>query len=422
MAENLSTQLKKYLSPLILKLLKEAGKKAEGLGLKLYMVGGVVRDLFLGRPNYDLDMVVEGDAIALAQEMAEESQAKLTTHPRFGTATLRFTGFSLDFTTARSETYASPGALPTVKPGMIKDDLIRRDFSINAMAISLTPQDFGELLDLYHGRDDLKNGLIRILHSNSFTDDATRILRAIRYEQRLGFKLETETRRLLCRDASLLNTISGDRIRHEFYRLLMDEDKPERFFRRAQKLDVLNKLHPALKGNGWLGNKFAMARQVYKRIGPTPIYFCLLVYHMTEKEAEQFMYRLNMPKGLAEAMRHTLKLKPKLHRLADPKLKPSDIYQLLHDYTTQAIRTNAVATDSPIVSQRLKLYLNKLSYVKPLLNGDDLKKMGILEGPKVGELLKTLHKARLNGEVKTKEDEEKLVRGLMQKTKKYEPK
>ena len=130
---------------------------------------------------------------------------------------------------------------------------------------------------------------------------------------------------------------------------------------------------------------------------------------MNENENEQFLSRLNMPKGLAEAMQHTLKLKKELQKLENPNLKPSDIYQLLRSYTTQAIRANAVATDSLVIGPRLKLYLNKLSYVKPLLDGDDLKKIGIPAGPLMGELLKALQQARLNGEVKTREDEDKLV-------------
>ena len=180
MSENLSSQLEKYLPPPVLALVKIAGQEASELGQELYIVGGVVRDLFLGRANFDFDLVVEGEAIKLARKMAKDSQAKLIIHPRFGTAKLNYPGFSLDLATARSETYSQPGALPTVKPGSLKDDLIRRDFSINAMALHLNPQRFGELIDLYNGKDDLERRLIRILHPKSFIDDATRILRAIR--------------------------------------------------------------------------------------------------------------------------------------------------------------------------------------------------------------------------------------------------
>ena len=414
MSQNFALQLERYLPLPILRLVKDAGEKASRLGQEVYIVGGVVRDLFLGRPNFDLDLVVEGDAIKLAQELAKGSQVKLTVHSRFGTAKLSYTDFSLDLATARRETYSRPGVLPTVQTGNITDDLYRRDFSINAMALRLTPQSFGELVDLYHGKDDLEHGLIRILYPKSFIDDATRILRALRYEQRLGFKLETETAELLRRDAVMLNTISGDRLRHEL-ELILKEDYPERILRRAEELRVLNKLHPSLKGDGWLGQKFVQVRQMTKRTSPSPLYLCLLIYKLTEEENEQFISRLNFSKVLAQAMRHTLQLKAQLHSLDKPKLRPSDIYQSLYDYTPLAIQANALASESPVVSRHLQLYLEKLRYVKPLLDGEDLKRMGIPQGPQLGELLNALHEARLNGKVKTRQDEEKLAHGWRSK-------
>jgi tRNA nucleotidyltransferase (CCA-adding enzyme) len=367
-----------------------------------------MRDLFLGRANFDFDLVVEGDAISLAKRLARDSQAKLTIHSRFGTAKLDYPGFSLDLATARSETYSKPGALPTVKPGSLKDDLIRRDFSINAMALHLNPQRFGELIDLYHGKDDLEHRLIRILHSKSFIDDATRILRAIRYEQRLGFKLEAETEKLLRRHVAMLDTISGDRIRHEL-ELILKEDEPERALRRAEELEVLSQLHPSLKGNGWLSKIFTKARQADIRASLLILYQCLLIYNLTEKANKKFTSHLNFPKNSAQAMRETLQLKAQLHSLTNPKLKPSEIYQLLHVYSAPAIQANALASESLVASKHMNLYLSKLRYVKPLLNGEDLKKMGIAAGPKIGAILSALHKAKLDGKVHTRKDEEKLI-------------
>ena len=408
MPDNLSSQLEEYLPQQILKLVKGAGEKGSQLGQEVYLVGGAVRDLFLGRTNFDLDLVVEGDAIRLAQELAKDSQAKLTVHPRFGTAKLSYTDFSLDLATARRETYSQPGALPTVQPGRLTDDLRRRDFSINAMALCLAPQRFGELVDFHHGKEDLDNGLVRVLHPNSFIDDATRILRGLRYEQRLGFKLEPKTAELLRRDVVMLDTISGDRIRHEL-ELILKEDCPERVLRRADELGVLRKLHPSLKGNGWLSERFDQARRLYKRTSPSSLYLCLLIYNLTDKENEQFLSRLNFPKRLAQAMRHTLQLKTQLHSLASLQIRRSDIYQSLHGYTPHAIQANALASESPAVSRHLQLYLTKLRYVKLLLNGEDLQRMGVPPGPQLGKLLEALHEARLNGEVRTREEEEKLV-------------
>ncbi len=414
MLENLSSHLEKYLPPPVLALVKIAGKEAGEMGLGLYIVGGVVRDLLLGRANLDFDLVVEGDTISLARRLTKDSQAKLTIHSRFGTAKLDYPGFSLDLATARSETYSKPGALPTVKPGDLKDDLIRRDFSINAMALHLNPQRFGELIDLYHGKDDLEHRLIRILHPNSFIDDATRILRAVRYEQRLDFTLEAETEKLLRRDVPMLDTISGDRIRHEL-ELILKEDKPERVLRRAGELGILRQLHSSLKVNDWLSHKLEQARQSYKQTSLPLLYLCLLIYNLTEMANEKFIPRLNFPKNSAQAMHHTLKLKAQLHSLANSQLKPSDIYQSLHSYTTTAIQVNALASESPIASRHLQLYLTKLRYVKTLVSGEDLKKMGIPAGPRIGEILNTLHKARLNGEVRTRKEEEKFVHTWRQK-------
>jgi len=409
MTENLSTQLEKYLPKPVLALTKIAGREASELGLVLYIVGGVVRDLFLGRANFDFDLVVEGDAISLARRLAKDSQAKLTTHPRFGTAKLNYPGFSLDLATARSETYSKPGALPIVKPGKLKNDLLRRDFSINAMALCLTPHRFGELIDPYNGKDDLDNKLIRILHPNSFIDDATRILRAIRYEQRLGFKIEADTEKLLRRDVAMLDTISGDRIRHEL-ELILKEDKPELVLWRVGELNVLHQLHPSLKGNGWLSKKFEQARKADIRASLPTLYLCLFIYNLNDKQNEGFVSRLNFPKNPTQATRHTLQLKVQLHKLANPQLKPSDLYQSLHGYTTTAIQANSLASESPIASQHLQLYLTKLRYTKTLLSGEDLKRMGIPAGPQIGEILNALHKARLNGETKTRKEEENFVR------------
>jgi tRNA nucleotidyltransferase (CCA-adding enzyme) len=412
MTENLSAQLDRYLPPPVLALIKIVGKDAGKMGQELYLVGGVVRDLFLGRANFDFDLVVEGDAIALAQKLARESHAKLITHSRFGTAKLQYPEFSIDLATARKETYSQPGALPTVEQGSLKDDLIRRDFSINAMALHLNPRQFGELIDLYHGRDDLKHRLIRILHNKSFSDDATRILRALRYEQRLGFKLEAETEKSLRSDVIMLDTISGDRLRHEL-ELILKEAEPERILRRAEGLGVLGRLHPSLKGNGWLSKTFTRAREIDKRTTLSNLYLSLLIYNLPEKPVEELISRLNFPKNIAEVMRQTLQLKIKLPKLTDTGLKPSDIFISLNGYSSIAIQTNALASESLVASNNINLYLHKLRYVKQILSGDDLKKMGISKGEKIGEILDALQKAKLDGEVQTRDDEEKLVNNLL---------
>jgi tRNA nucleotidyltransferase (CCA-adding enzyme) len=212
---NLARQIEQYLPKPLLELVKDISRQAAKHGQRVYLVGGVVRDLLLGYPNFDLDVVVEGDAVKLAQQVAETGRVKLLAHHRFGTAKLRYEDSVVDLATARKETYARPGALPAVTPGTLEDDLIRRDFSINAMAMSVAANDYGELIDPHRGKTDLEHRLIRVLHPKSFSDDATRILRGVCYEQRLGFEFEARTARLLERDVPMLDTISGDRIRHE---------------------------------------------------------------------------------------------------------------------------------------------------------------------------------------------------------------
>jgi tRNA nucleotidyltransferase (CCA-adding enzyme) len=408
---NLARQIEQYLPRQLLELVKDISREAAKQGQRVYLVGGVVRDLLLGYPNFDVDLVVEGDAVKLAQAVAETGQAKLLARHRFGTAKLKSENFTLDLATARKETYVKPGALPTVTPGSLKDDLVRRDFSINAMAISVAAKDYGELADPYRGRSDLEHGLIRILHPGSFSDDATRILRAVRYEQRLCFQLETETAQLLKRDVPMLDTISGDRIRHEL-EVTFREKLPEFVIQRLGELEVLSRISPSLKGDGQITDKFRKARRLKKPAQLPSLYFCLLVYSIDDKDIERFLARLNIPAKLSRAMRDALRLKADLALLDKPSLKPSQIYYLLRQYEPLAIQANAIASESPTVQRHLQLFLTRLRYVRTTLDGEELKRLGISAGPEMGRVLQILHKAKLDGEVRTKADERKLALSL----------
>jgi len=410
---NLSSKIEGQLPAELVKFMRVAGEVAHSQGESLYLVGGVVRDLLLGQTNLDLDLVVEGNAINLAQQLIPVTQGKITTHPRFNTAKLQWNKWSVDLATARSETYVKPGALPSVKPSSIDSDLFRRDFTINAMAIHLNPSRYGELIDRYGGKDDLEHKLIRVLHEKSFTDDATRILRGLRYEQRLDFQLEPATLQLLKRDIPMLDTISGDRIRHEL-ELILREKYPEKVLRRGEELNVLQRLHPGLKGNRWLAEKFEQARQLYSpTLPPLGLYLTLLAYPLTNEENELLISRLRLPKTLAQTLRDAISIKAKLQPLANPELNPSNIYHLLHGYSSLAITTNSLAGDSPVARQRLQLFVDKLRYIKPALTGDDLKRMGIPPGPRIKEILHLLHEAKLDGKVASKQNEEDLVRGWL---------
>ncbi len=406
---NLSSKIEKQLPAELVSFMRLAGEMAQGQGQSLYLVGGVVRDLLLGQTNLDLDLVLEGNAIDLARKLAEINPGKITIHPRFGTAKLRWNKWSIDLATARSETYVKPGALPSVEPGLIDSDLFRRDFTINTMAIYLNPTHYGELIDRHGGVDDLEHRLIRILHEKSFIDDATRIWRSLRYEQRLDFQLEPNTLKSLKRDIPMLDTISGDRIRHEL-ELILTEKYPEKVLRRAEELEVLPKLHPALKGNGWLEEKFEQARQLsLPDLPPIGLYLALLVYRLTTEENEQLISHLRLPKSLTQTLRDTNSLKTRLESLSDPELSRSSIYRLLHDYSLPAIMANSLAGDPPVARRHMQLFLNKLRYVKLDLTGDDLKRMGVVPGPNIKEVLELALEARLDGKITTKQGEEGLV-------------
>ncbi|MFH1639216.1 MAG: CCA tRNA nucleotidyltransferase [Chloroflexota bacterium] len=410
-ATNLAGKMEKRLPADLVSLMLMAAKKAERRRERLYLVGGAVRDLLLHVTTFDLDLVVEGNAILLAEELSREIPAQITTHPRFQTAKLKWQNrFSADLTTARKESYAYPGALPIVETGSLTDDLFRRDFTINAMAISLNPEDYGNLIDPYDGRHDLERKLIRILHRESFIHDATRIWRAVRYAERLNFSLEENTFRLLRQGINMLDTISGDRIRYEL-ECVLQEDFPEKALNRADELGVLARLNAALKGNRWLADKFQTARVISApEKPPQGLYLALMAFPLTGEETERLISFLHFNRTVAGIMRDTGEIRGKLVSLNAPGLSPGDIYHLLHGCATIAIQAVSLAADLPPACERMNLYLNKLRFVRPSLRGEDLKKMGIAEGHHMKEILGQLLDARLDGSVTSRKEEETMVR------------
>jgi len=231
-----------------LSLLRALGNLADEGGVSLYLVGGVARDLLLKCKNWDLDLTVEGDGVAFARLVADRYRAGLAVFERFATARLTFPdGLKVDIATTRRESYAQPALLPTVQPALIEEDLSRRDFTINAIAVRLNPQQFGRVLDPYGGRHDLKARTIRVLHAGCFLDDPTRIFRAIRFEQRFGFRLEPTTLRLLAQAAStnLIQQLSGPRLQNEILLLFAERD-PVRTIARLEQLKLLRFIHRRL--------------------------------------------------------------------------------------------------------------------------------------------------------------------------------
>jgi len=404
-------EIEKQLPQEIALFLRTAGEKAVDNGYKLYLVGGTVRDLLLKRSSLDVDLVLEGNAIKFARQLTAGTGGKLTIHQQFGTANFRQGEFTIDIVTARSETYTHPGALPTVQPAKIKDDLSRRDFSVNAMAIDLSPATFGQLLDFHSGASDIEKKLIRILHKRSFIDDATRIFRAIRFEQRLGFNIEDGTERLLRKNIAMLNTISGDRLRNELELLLM-EDRPEEALDRADGLGVLRQINRSLKSDEWLADRFAEARQRY--ISSPAVYFALLTYDLGRDNAEAISEHLNLSGDWKRIILGVAKINDDIHKLADPAIAPSTIYRFLKRYPIETVSACFLSNESRIVRSQIERYLKELQYVQIHLNGNELKRMGVETGPRLGRILKALQDAKLDGLADTREDEETFVQYWLQ--------
>jgi tRNA nucleotidyltransferase (CCA-adding enzyme) len=434
-AETLDQRMAATLSPALLDLLRQAGALAGELGFPLYAVGGFVRDLLMGHPNLDIDLVVEGDAIRLAQVLARRLGGHVRSHQRFGTAkwilpeALRTASNaalpeSLDFATARTEFYERPTALPTVERSSIKQDLHRRDFTINTLAIRLTPDRWGELLDFYGGRKDVDEGLIRVLHSLSFVEDPTRILRAVRFEQRFSFAIEPRTEELIGNALDLLDRVSAERVRHEL-ELILAEAEPERALGRLAEIGVLTVLHPDLRCDAWFHAKAAELRvqvaQVRNPDSQMPpsmtltadalprLYAVLLAFRMPDESLKAFSEKYHLRKSYRDLLQEVARLRGSLPRLGSNGMKPSEIVAILDETSDEARLFIRVATDSWLARQRLDQYQRRLRHVRPILTGDDLRQMGLPPGRLYSNVLDRLRTAHLDGEVETLADEKRLV-------------
>lgn len=399
--------LETSLTPRKLALVKAAGQIAREEGVSLYLVGGTVRDLLLGRPTEDLDLVVEGDAETLASIIAKRLSGQVISRSQFSTAKIKVEGVSLDMITARNERYLRPGALPQIAHGNMEDDLARRDFSINAMAFSLHLGTRGQLLDPFSGEADLRSGLIRVLHDKSFMDDATRIMRAVRYEQRLGFRMDGDTETLLRRDLPMLDTISGDRLRREI-QLCLKEECSVAIILRADQLGIMGAIHTSLAGSG----KVVQSAIGRSGQGSLDEQVCLgiLAYPLNQAEGEQFIGRLRMSPRWTTVIRDTIALKNKLPWLSDSKLSPAQLYEALAPSTLAAVQACALAAPNEKACRNLTLFLEELRHVKPSLGGRDLIELGVSQGPDIGEMLVRLRSARLEGTVVNRSEEVALVK------------
>ena len=350
---NIAAILEPRLGPPRVELLRSAARAASDLGLSLHLVGGSVRDSLLGQTPTDLDVsytVVPTETSDqpcrrggfetrpdpdVADALAHALGGVASDRSRFGTAKLRAGGVALDLVMARRETYAAPGALPTVEPGSLAGDLARRDFSINAMAVSLSAESWGDLADPFDGAGDLERRAVRVLHPGSFRDDATRLLRAARYAGRLGFRLEPETERLAREGASYVDTISGDRVRHELERIF-DEPRAADILRIADGLGLLRAIHPALR-------PAERPDTIEGERGPAML--AGLALGLSPHEAEEVAERLNLGSEWSRVVRDTAAVRELLPSL-ESDLPPSRVYRLLHGRHESAV--SAAAPTAPV--------------------------------------------------------------------------
>ena len=397
-------------------MLRSLRRRATSDGLPVYLVGGPVRDAILGTTVKDLDFVLLGDATTLAEDLAEELaedfNTKVTVHPRFGTATVEIGGDRVDVVTARKETYPYPGSLPVVAAGSLDDDLARRDFSINAMALPLAG-DSPPVIDPHGGMRDLESKLIRTLHSGSFADDPTRMLRAVRYEQRLGFQIADTTLSELNESlaGNQVDAVTGDRWRQELQKIF-DEDRPGEPLIRAIELGVLPAVHPALSNTDGLARLADDIGLEPPDLGPMD-YLAALVVHMHAADGDAVIRRLNLPAAWARLVRDTIAVRESAPTLSGPSVNPSVVCQALDGFVPDAIAAMARFSNDSQVRERLLRYLTEWRLIATALTGDDMLAMGVPAGSLVGQVLRELNAAKQDGLVRNEEEERALVKQII---------
>ncbi|MBI1979790.1 MAG: CCA tRNA nucleotidyltransferase [Elusimicrobia bacterium] len=390
---NLSSLLNKKLAPALIQKLETVSNAAKKLKLKPYLVGGVVRDLFLPdtRPT-DCDVtIVGGSCLPLAQRLAKSLKADLTFYPQFLTATLQFPdGTHCDLITARQESYAAPATLPIVKKGSLETDIARRDFSVNAMACSLSQENWGELIDRVHGTDDLRLQLVRILHSRSFVDDPTRIFRAARFSARFQFDLEKETIKLLRESVqnNEVRKLSTDRIRTELEKILK-EKSPGKALALLSQWNVLRQVDPDLR---WNLNLFETD------VLPLAVQLAALLINNDPFDTETFLIRMNFPNEVKERALEINRIHQTL--VSNKPVTKIDRKTLFPE--TNLFFENWIRTKKDKLLQKKWHSCQKWIRTQPLLNGNDLKKMGFSPGPSFRKILQALAIAQFQGKVKNR--------------------
>ncbi len=425
-------QFEKTFGHAVTGLIQAIADYAQEQNLKNYLVGGVVRDLLLNRPNLDIDIVIEGNAIEFAQGLQAKFGGELHRHYAFGTANWHpgetaadklgvpadHLPNHVDFATARYEFYEHPTALPTVYAGSIKLDLVRRDFTINTLAVQLSPAaDFGRVVDYYGGLRDLREGVIRVLHSLSFIDDPTRIIRAIRFASRLGFTIEPRTLDLMNTALPMLARVTGERVRNEL-ELVLQESEPEIRLRWLAERGILRAIHPAFVVEEQALIYFKAVRTVEKpwisdAVDTTDLYWHILAANIQHDQLVSWSERLLFSAKRSESFQQLHQLFSAVKRVELKALRPSQVVDLCAGVTETALLTAWLMGDQSL-REAVRRYWTEWRLVRPITTGHQLQSMGIRPGPCYSVILRRLRDARLDNEINDDEQEKRLLKQLLE--------
>ncbi|ACB85228.1 CBS domain-containing protein [Natranaerobius thermophilus] len=418
-SEDITELMARRLPSKILGVLYLIGQKADKEGFKVYGVGGFIRDLLLGKDNLDIDLVIEQDAISFAKLVSKHLNGDLKTFSQFQTARLTLrSGTRIDFATARIEYYAFPAASPEVEESTIKQDLYRRDFTINTLAVELNCNSFGKLLDFFGGTKDLKKGVIRVLYNLSFVEDPTRIFRAIRFESRFNFNIEEQTLIFIKNslETGVLDKLPGERL-YEELRNIVDEDEAVNTFRRMDELGIFTKIFPNLNVSQ---DKLVKLQNIYdilnwyerenkqkqeKFVSKEAMVFSCLLQDQPLPIISSILERLKVPQKIRDVIITTVKETESLSSKLEYTEKNSELVQNLEEIPLETILFVLADKENQKIKNKIYYYLEELIGAGVSITGEDLKTLGIKPGPVYKTALEEVRKARLDGLVTTPEEE-----------------
>lgn len=370
----------------------------------VYLVGGTVRDILLGERGFDLDIAVEGDGIALGRALAQALHGRAVPHEKFGTAVVKSPGGRVDVATTRTEFYDEPAALPAVEQASIRQDLYRRDFTINAMAVSLRGDDFGRLVDYFGGRDDLERGVLRVLHSLSFIDDPTRIFRAIRYENRYGFRMDGHTLSLAraCIDMGLVGELSSARLRDELLLLLSEEDVGDSILRLSE-IGLAASIHPHVAADAETVALIERVDAIRARVAPGEerwrLRLAALARRLSPAELFDWFLALKLRRRDAERIADAVAFSPRLIAQLEAVTEAAEAQRVIAPHEPEGAILALATAPAGTASAWLERYFAELRDIELEISGGDLAALGLSESPRVGEVLGEVLRRKLNGEL-----------------------